>query len=285
MARNQKPPKPKPVDPDRDEELDDGSPLKEEKKSPYRYYAKGERVRSDGGFFELLLSKALTEPGPVQDFDELWPRCTRALSGLNLRYLSARSEKEMADAVVSVGGEFTARFGENARELLAWAEAFWTIKRVYGSFRQYVRSFDSDGPEALIDDLLHRLTGVTPKFLLEFLRDAGEKISPIGKYEGKSQQGQRRGGRSRGSGRRRGGRGGNRGGRSGQQQNGQEKSPEKTVPEKPAQENKPQDGAKKEQQGGGRGRRGRRGFFKKRRGGRGNRKSQGQGDKPKNASA
>ncbi|GAB4328273.1 MAG: hypothetical protein Kow0074_24120 [Candidatus Zixiibacteriota bacterium] len=260
-----------------------------EEQSPFRYLIKGERVRRDGAFFELLLARVVLEPGQLNDFDNLWPRGTQALAGLNLRHLSKQSVKEMAEAVNSVGGEFTQRLHERAKDLVIWARAFWEISQIYGSFRQYVRSFDPDGPEALIEDLSNRLEGLSPKFLIEYLRESGEKIPTLAQFErveekvaDKTQrqprgQEPRRSGRGRSSGRRRGGRGRGRG-RNNQPQTkaagtSQEKKQEAPAADKPAKD------AGSGGAGGGKPRNGRRGFFRKRRGGRGKKSPAGNGPK------
>jgi len=142
--------------------------------------------------------------------------------------------------------------------VIAWAEAFWRIRQVYGSFRQYVRSFDVDGFDALLNDMKVRLPGLTPDFLISFLREAGE-TTPT--RNGPARSAGSRGRRSRGGGdestggnaRRRGARGGN----------------AKPGPAKPAAENgKPAaSGAPDETKSPSKSRRGRRRFFR-RRGGR-----------------
>lgn len=149
--------------------------LKTKEDSPFRYLVKGERPRVDGAFFELLLSRVLMESGGVSDFDNEWPRGVQALSGLNLTRLAQLSSEELAAAIASVGGEFSSRLQKRANELQVWADEFWRIRQIYGSFRQYVRSFDSDGHDALLEDLKQRLVGLSPDFLERFLRESGEK--------------------------------------------------------------------------------------------------------------
>lgn len=149
--------------------------LKTKEDSPFRYLVKGERARVDGAFFELLLSRVLLESGGLSDFDTVWPRGVQALAGLNLYRLSQLSPAEVADAISSVGGEFSSRLEKRAEDLQIWADAFWRIRQIYGSFRQYVRSFDSDGHDALLVDLKQRLVGLSPDFLERFLRESGEK--------------------------------------------------------------------------------------------------------------
>jgi hypothetical protein len=149
--------------------------LKTKEDSPFRYLVKGERPRADGAFFELLLSRVVLESGGVSDFDDVWPRGVQALAGLNVHRLSQLSPRELASAISTVGGEFSSRLEKRAEDLQVWADAFWRIRQIYGSFRQYVRSFDSDGHDALIEDLKQRLVGLSPDFLERFLRESGEK--------------------------------------------------------------------------------------------------------------
>ena len=149
--------------------------LKAKEDSPFRYLVKGERPRLDGAFFELLLSRVLLESGGLSNFDSEWPRGVQALSGLNLTRLAQLSAAELADAISSVGGEFSSRLEKRADDLQVWADAFWRIRQIYGSFRQYVRSFDTDGHDALVEDLKQRLVGLSPDFLDRFLRESGEK--------------------------------------------------------------------------------------------------------------
>ncbi len=269
MARNSKSSK------DKNASKKDGPSIGAEEgdeNSPFRYLIKGEPVKRDGAFFELLLARVVLEPGQLNDFENLWPRGTQALSGLNLRHLSQHSVREMAEAVSTVGGDFTQRLNERTKDLLIWARAFWTISQIYGSFRQYVRSFDPDGPEALIEDLSKRLEGLSPKFLVEFLRASGEKIPTLAQFEQvkdkqeeKSQsdgQPSRRGGRGRSSGRRRGGRGRGRT-RDSQSQAKSDESKSDKKSEAPS-----NDKSTKDASGSSKPRKGRRGFFRKRRGGR-----------------
>ena len=157
--------------------------LKTKEDSPFRYLVKGERPRVDGAFFELLLSRVLLESGGLSDFDNMWPRGVQALAGLNLNRLSQLSPAELADAISSVGGEFSSRLVKRAEDLQTWADAFWRIRQIYGSFRQYVRSFDSDGHDALLADLKQRLVGLSPDFLDRFLRETGEKPASTAQAE------------------------------------------------------------------------------------------------------
>jgi len=146
-----------------------------EEESPFRYYVPGERPRADAAFFELLLFRVISQPGPLPSFDEVWPRGVQALAGLNALRLANLSGQEIAAAVTLVGGEFGTRLADKTDSLVAWAESFWRIRQIYGSFRQYIRSFDNDGFEILLADLKHRLPGLSPEFLTAFLREAGEK--------------------------------------------------------------------------------------------------------------
>lgn len=149
--------------------------LKTKDDSPFRYFVKGERPRADGAFFELLLSRVFLESGSVEGFDEIWPRAVQALAGLNLYRLSQMSPEDLGSVIETVGGEFSLRLGGRASALQTWADAFWRIRQIYGSFRQYVRSFDTDGHQALADDLRQRLVGLSPDFLEGFLRESGQK--------------------------------------------------------------------------------------------------------------
>ena len=233
--------------------------------TPYKYYVKGERPRADGAFFELLLAKVVEERGALPDFDEIWPRGAQALAGLNPLRLSQHTADELENIIGTVGGEFAARLGNRTGDLILWADAFWTIRQIYGSFRQYVRSFDTDGHEALIDDLTERLNGLSAKLIVSYLRDVGEKIPNLPKIDPPQAQGGRnakprpqskqgRGGNHGGGGRRRSGRGGNKA------KNGGERPPDGQQPQppKPAKANQEKNGSKN--------RRGRKGFFRRKRG-------------------
>jgi len=236
--------------------------------TPFKYYVRGERPRADGAFFELLVIKVLEESSPLPDFDEVWPRGAQALAGLNTLRLSQLTPAELESIIGSVGGEFASRLHNRIADLLTWADAFWTIRQIYGSFRQYVRSFDTDGYEALIGDLSERLDGLSANLIVSYLRDAGEKIpnlpqidapnAPDNNRQAKQQHPQRRQGRGNQGGRRRSGRGGNKtkngnGGNSEAAEKGQQAQP------KPAKAN--------QEKGASKNRRGRRGFFRRKRGG------------------
>jgi hypothetical protein len=233
--------------------------------TPFKYFVKGERPRADGAFFELLVIKVLEENSPLPDFDEVWPRGAQALAGLNTLRLSQFTAAELENIIGSVGGEFAARLHNRIADLLVWADAFWTIRQIYGSFRQYVRSFDTDGYEALIGDLSERLDGLSANLIVAYLRDAGEKIPNLPQIDtpdtsagrpAKQQRPQRRQGRGSQGGRRRSGRGGNKANKKGERNGGSEQpTPEQQKPAKANQEK----GASKN-------RRGRRGFFRRKRG-------------------
>jgi hypothetical protein len=231
--------------------------------SPFKYYVKGERPRADGAFFELLIAKVVEERGALPDFDEIWPRGAQALAGMNTLRLSQHSAGELESIIGTVGGEFAARLRTRTGDLILWADAFWTIRQIYGSFRQYVRSFDTDGYEALIGDLTERLNGLSANLIVSFLRDVGEKIPNLPQIDPPQAQGGRNAkqrpqakqghGTSQG-GRRRSGRGGNKA------KNGGEHTPEAQQPQppKPANANQEKSGSKN--------RRGRKGFFRRKRG-------------------
>ncbi|HUU45241.1 MAG TPA: hypothetical protein VM118_05860, partial [Acidobacteriota bacterium] len=188
--------------------------MAEQENSPYRYFVQGERPRADAAYFELLVAQVIQTNGGIGNFDEVWPRVVQALAGFNIFRLAYLTGAEMNDAIGSVGGGFSTRLAGKADAVIAWAEAFWRIRQVYGSFRQYVRSFDVDGFDALLNDMKVRLPGLTPDFLISFLREAGE-TTPT--RNGPARSAGSRGRRSRGGGdestggnaRRRGARGGN----------------------------------------------------------------------------
>lgn len=148
----------------------------ETEESPFRHYVPGERPRADQAYFELLLWRLASAPGEIPDFDETWPRAVQALSGINLLRLSTLTPAEVREALATVGGEFHSRMSERAESIIRWAESFWRIRQIYGSFRQYLRTFEADGFEALMEDIKIRLPGLTTEFLLGYLRDAGEKV-------------------------------------------------------------------------------------------------------------
>lgn len=245
-------------------EGDGGTAVAEE--TPFKYFIKGERPRADGAFFELLITKVLEERGALPDFEEVWPRGAQALAGLNTLRISQLTSEELETIIGAVGGEFASRLRGRTVELILWADAFWSIRQIYGSFRQYVRSFDTDGYEALIGDLAERLNGLSANLIVSFLRDAGEKIPNLPRIDPPEAPAQRtakqpppagkpnRGGNQGGGGRRRSGRGGNK------SKGGGERPPEGQPPAqpKPAKAN--------QEKSPGKNRRGRRGFFRRKRG-------------------
>jgi len=257
----------------------DTTTVVEEKESPFKYYVEGERLREDGAYFELLLYRVVAQSGGLQEFDFVWPRAMKALAGLNTLRLSQFTDAELAAAMESAGPSFRTRIGGHASHIVPWADAFWRLCKIYGSFRQYLRSFDSEGPEALLSDLGDRLTGLSTEFLTSYLKVAGEKLqappteASLGntRRQGAETGGPRRG--REGGGRRRGGRNGQQRQQQPQQQAQQSRQPEKAT--MPAQASAPapaqtqsQEGEKQQKGGGGR-RRGRRGFFRRKRGARG----------------
>lgn len=226
-----------------------------EEKSPFRYYVKGEKIREDAAFFELLLARVIRANGGLSDFDEVWPRAVQSLAGLNICRLSNLSGREMEEAIGAVGGGFGACLVGKADALVHWAEAFWRIRQIYGSFRQYIRSFDSEGFDVLLADVKQRLEGLSVEFLTAYLREAGEKPPgdsraggdrPSGQRSRRSRSDKNGAKQSRGSGRRRG-----------------QKANAKSQPAKPQppQAKSPDSG---EQKATGRARRGR--FFRRKRG-------------------
>lgn len=235
-----------------------------EETTPFKYYVKGERPRADGAFFELLVIKVLEEDGELPDFDEIWPRGAQALAGLNTLRLSQLTTAELESIIGSVGGEFASRLHNRINDLIVWADAFWTIRQIYGSFRQYVRSFDTDGYEALIGDLAERLDGLSVNLIVSYLRDAGEKIPNLPQIDAPDstggrpvkQRSQRRQARGNQGGRRRSSRGGNKTKGNGEQDKNGKQPPQQQKAAKANQE-----------KGSARSRRGRRGFFRRKRGG------------------
>ena len=148
----------------------------EPEESHFRHYVPGERPRADQAFFELLIWRLIQTPSELPDMEEIWPRAVQVLSGMNLLRLSTLTPADIVDATAMVGGEFHARLADKSENLITWADSFWRIKQIYGSFRQYLRSWEADGFDALMEDLKLRLPGLTPDFLLGYLREAGEKV-------------------------------------------------------------------------------------------------------------
>lgn len=159
--------------------------------TPFRYYVPGEKPKTDQGYFELLLLKMLRANGDLANFDEVWPRAVQSLAGMNLLRLSTYATHDVREAIASVGGEFASRTSGHAESIILWAASMWRIRQVYGTFRRYIRSFETDGFEALLEDLKLRLPGLSPEFLIGFLRDAGEKVPVPEKPQGTRPQQQR----------------------------------------------------------------------------------------------
>jgi hypothetical protein len=162
-------------------------------KSPYHYFVPGEKPRTDAAYFELLLAKLLRTSGEFPNFDDVWPVAVQSLAGMNLLRLSTYSTVELRDAIVTVGGEFNTRMNAQAEAIIRWAQSLWRIRQIYGTFRRYLRSFDVDGFEALLEDLKVRLPGLSAEFITAFLRDAGEKV-PVPEKVPSARQQQQRGG-------------------------------------------------------------------------------------------
>ncbi len=148
----------------------------EPEESHFRHYVPGERPRADQAFFELLIWRLIQTPSELPDMEEIWPRAVQVLSGMNLLRLSTLTPAEIVDATSMVGGEFHARLADKSESLITWADSFWRIKQIYGSFRQYLRSWETDGFDALMEDLKLRLPGLSQEFLLGYLHEAGEKV-------------------------------------------------------------------------------------------------------------
>lgn len=144
---------------------------------PYRYFVPGEKTRLDAAYFEFLIARQFRAHGESEDFEDIWPRAIQALAGFNVFRLSNLSGQEMSAAIESVGGSFSEHMEQHAEDIVIWAEAFWRIRQIYGSFRQYIRSFEIDGPSDLLKDMGQRLLGLPPEFLSEYLREAGDVIS------------------------------------------------------------------------------------------------------------
>lgn len=267
----------------------------EPEETPFRHYVPGEKPRADQAYFELLLLKVLRTGGDIPEFDEVWPRAVQALAGMNLLRLSTYNPADVRDAIATVGGDFNARMADKAESIIAWAESLWRVRQIYGSVRQYIRSFETDGFEALLEDMKLRLPGLSPEFLTDYLKDAGEKVpqpekqaggrpgqqrpsaQPESRGGGERRQGQpqkqpqpqqqaapQEGAGGRGDRRRRRGRGGRSGQPQPQQQAQQPKPPKQPQPAAQAGETKPaaDDAAKEQQQ---QRRRNRRRFFRRRR--------------------
>lgn len=144
--------------------------------TPFRYYVPGEKPKTDQAYFELLLLRLLRANGDIANFDEVWPRAVQSLAGMNLLRLSTYATHDVREAIAAVGGDFASRMSGHAESIIQWAASMWRIRQVYGTFRRYIRSFETDGFEVLLEDLKLRLPGLSPEFLTGFLRDAGEKV-------------------------------------------------------------------------------------------------------------
>lgn len=160
--------------------------------TPFRYYVPGEKPKTDQGYFELLMLKILRSNGDLANFEEVWPRAVQSLAGMNLLRLSTYATHDVREAIAAVGGEFSSRMSGHAESIILWAGSMWRIRQIYGTFRRYIRSFETDGFDALLEDLKSRLPGLSPEFLTSFLRDASEKVPvPERQPDGRPPQQQR----------------------------------------------------------------------------------------------
>lgn len=160
----------------------------EPEESPFRHYVPGEKPKTDQAYFELLLLRLLRANGELANFDEVWPRAVQVLAGMNLLRLSTYGVGDVREAIASVGGDFAARMSGHAESIIQWAGSYWRIRQIYGTFRRYVRSFEADGFDALLEDLRTRLPGLSPEFMTAYLREAGEKVPQPERQAGGRQQ-------------------------------------------------------------------------------------------------
>lgn len=147
----------------------------DEKKSSILHNATlGEQPTSDAGYLELLgFAMFSTAIGNQQAVEENWPEILYGFKSFHVQRVAEFNDADLRDVGQRVP---ILRDKPQLSALVAGAAAILQISQVYGSFKQYLRSFEKDGPTELLKDISERFTLVDSNVFREFLKSAGAKV-------------------------------------------------------------------------------------------------------------
>jgi|GEM_PF-3193997 len=146
----------------------------EKESSLFHNVAPGELPATDAGYLELLsyevFSAALGDRGLVEDN---WPEILYGFKSFHVQRVAEFNDNDLRDV-----GERVPILREKPQlsATVNNAAALLQIAQVYGSFKQYLRSFDKDGPAELMKDIAERFTMVDSNIFQDFLKSTGARI-------------------------------------------------------------------------------------------------------------
>jgi 3-methyladenine DNA glycosylase Tag len=151
----------------------DGNP-EEQDSSVFHNVIPGEHSISDAGYLELLSYAVFTAAlGDSATVEENWPEILYVFKSFHVQRVAEFTANDLHDVVQRVP---MLQEKPQLSAIVANASALLQISQVYGSFKQYLRSFEKDGPAELLKDVAERFTMVDPAVFQEFLKSAGAKI-------------------------------------------------------------------------------------------------------------
>jgi DNA-3-methyladenine glycosylase I len=133
----------------------------------------GVRPKNDKGYFEEM-TKAVFRAGMKWDVvDNKWPGFKKAFANFSLQKVA---QFEDADLERLMNNESIIRNHKKVTATLNNAREFLSIRKVHGSFADYLKATGREGEEALCKDLSKRFAFMGGSTTLFFLRAVGKKM-------------------------------------------------------------------------------------------------------------
>ena len=145
---------------------------------PDWWYETGKRPANDDAYFENMCRVIFQAGLNWHVIDKKWPTTRQAFANFSISKISAYTDKEVECLMKDEG---IVRNRGKIEAIIQNAVLFKEIKKQYGSFQNYLDSFDkSNNYYKVVTELTSKFKWLGPSSASMFLYTVGEKIEPWG---------------------------------------------------------------------------------------------------------
>lgn len=129
-------------------------------------FVRGQKPKNDDGYFEALTHQIFQAGLNFSLVQNKWPDFQKAFHRFHIKKVADFTPRDLDRLLADK------RLIRNGRKMVATihnSRVFLQMRREFGSFRKYLRSFKRDGHEALVKDLTTRFKHVGPSAATWFL--------------------------------------------------------------------------------------------------------------------
>lgn len=136
-------------------------------------FVRGQKPKNDDGYFEALTHQIFQAGLNFSLVQNKWPDFQKSFHRFKIERVADYTPRDFDRLLAD---KRLIRNGRKMESTLHNAQVFLEIREEFGSFRNYLRSFKSDGHPALLKDLAKRFKHVGPSAATWFLWSVAEPV-------------------------------------------------------------------------------------------------------------